>query len=101
MKIRVTCYAGYRAEETPKCFWLGERQIEIVEILDRWTGPNRRYFKVADSDQSLYILQHDLVAWSWQITFFQDANCRKAFENRPDDMIDEPFRNRNKDFSIH
>lgn len=101
MKIRVTCHAGYRGEETPKCFWLGERQIEIVEILDRWTGPDYRYFKVADAEQSLYILQHDPVAWSWQITFFQDACCRAAFENSPDGFIDEQFRNRNKDFSIH
>jgi hypothetical protein len=101
MKIRVTCHAGYRGEEAPKCFWLGERQIDIVEILDRWSGPDHRYFKVTDADQSLFILQHDPVAGSWQITFFQDACCRTPFENSPDDFIDEQFKNRNKDFSIH
>ncbi|MFH0726434.1 MAG: hypothetical protein V2B19_08825 [Pseudomonadota bacterium] len=101
MKIRVTCHAGYRGEETPRCFWLGERRIDIVEILDRWAGPDYRYFKVKDADQSLYILQHDPVAWSWRITFFQDADCRKVFEDSPEESIDEQFRNRNKDFSIH
>lgn len=101
MKIRVTCHAGYRGEEAPRCFWLGKRQIDIVEILDRWTGPDHRYFKVTDADRCLYILQHDPSAWSWQITFFQDADCRKACENNSDGLIDEPFRNPNKDFSIH
>ncbi len=35
MKVRVVCYEGYRAEETPRAFLLGERRIEVVRILVR------------------------------------------------------------------
>lgn len=79
MNIRVSCYAGYRGEETPKRFWLGSRKIELVNILDRWRGPDHRYFKVVGDDRSLYILRHDSVAWKWEITFFRN----EAVINRP------------------
>jgi hypothetical protein len=36
MKVRVVCYEGYRAEETPRAFLFGERRVEVVRILDRW-----------------------------------------------------------------
>jgi len=35
LAIRVECYAGYRGEETPVRFYLGERKIEVVEVIDR------------------------------------------------------------------
>lgn len=28
MKVRVVCYEGYKAEETPRAFHLGERRVE-------------------------------------------------------------------------
>ncbi len=34
MQISVECYSGYRGEEEPRAFWLGERRIEVVELLD-------------------------------------------------------------------
>ena len=30
LKVRVVCYDGYKAEETPRAFLLGERRIEVV-----------------------------------------------------------------------
>src|SRR3970282_2185388 len=39
MKIRVECYAGYRGEEEPRAFTLGERRMEVRAILDRWLAP--------------------------------------------------------------
>jgi hypothetical protein len=36
LTIRVECcYAGYRGEETPRRF-LGDKSIEIEEVIDRW-----------------------------------------------------------------
>jgi len=35
-QVRVICYQGYRGEETPRRFYLGERQVEVAEIVDRW-----------------------------------------------------------------
>ena len=48
--IHVECHAGYRGEETPRRFFLGERTIEVADILDRWLGPVHRYFKVRGDD---------------------------------------------------
>jgi hypothetical protein len=50
MRIRVECYAGYRGEETPRRFFLGERAVEVREVVDRWLAPDHRYFKVRGSD---------------------------------------------------
>lgn len=33
--IRVECYAGAKADETPRRFTLEERTVEVGEVLDR------------------------------------------------------------------
>jgi hypothetical protein len=68
--IRVECYSGYRGEETPRRFWLGQRCIEVCRVMDRWLAPEHRYFKVLGDDGGLYILRHDPYAYSWDMTFF-------------------------------
>lgn len=69
-RLRVECYAGYRGEETPRCFYLAQRRVEIAQILDRWLGPDHRYFKVADAEGNCYILRHDEKRSCWELTFF-------------------------------
>jgi hypothetical protein len=59
MAIRVECYAGYRGEQEPRAFWLGDRRLEALEILDRWVGPDYRYFRIKAGDGSTYILRHE------------------------------------------
>ncbi len=71
--IRVECYAGHRGEETPRRFWLGERLVEVVDVLDRWLAPDHRYFKVKGSDGDVYILRHDPQADCWQMTMFRSG----------------------------
>lgn len=68
--MRVDCYAGHRGEETPRRFFLGERRIEVDEVVDRWFGPDHRYFKVRGDDGATYILRHDTVAGEWDLTMF-------------------------------
>ena len=46
MKIAVQCQAGYRGEEEPRAFVLGETRFPVLEVLDRWIAPDHRYFKV-------------------------------------------------------
>ena len=58
--ITVECYAGYRAEEEPRAFTLGERRFEVVAILDRWLSPDHRYFKIKADDGNTYILRQSL-----------------------------------------
>ena len=58
MNIRVECYAGYRADEVPQRFFIGEKAIDIVDVLDRWLDPGHHYFKVRGDDQGIYINQY-------------------------------------------
>ena len=59
LAVRVDCYAGHRGEETPRRFCLGDRWIEVVELVDQWLAPDHRYFKVTGDDRGTYILRHD------------------------------------------
>lgn len=71
-RVRVECYAGHRGEQEPRRFVLGrgERPITVVNILDRWIGPDHRYFKLTGDDGALYILRHDETVDTWEMTFY-------------------------------
>jgi hypothetical protein len=69
--VRVECYAGYRDEETPRRFFIGERKVEVVEVIDRWLAADHRYFKVAGDDGDRYVLRHDTAQDSWEMTIFE------------------------------
>ena len=58
MRLRVKCYAGYKAEQQPQCFFLGERRFEVCEVLDQWYGPDDFYVRVRADDGNIYILRH-------------------------------------------
>ncbi|MGQ0543995.1 MAG: hypothetical protein ACT4P3_01505 [Betaproteobacteria bacterium] len=67
MKIRVECHAGYRDEEGPRAFTLGERRFEVLEVLDRWLEPSHRYFKVRVDDERRFIVRHDVRSGEWEL----------------------------------
>jgi len=73
MTIRVECYAGYRGEQEPRAFWLGERRLEALEILDRWLAPDHRYFKVKADDGNLYVLRYDQARGEWDLGAYTRA----------------------------
>jgi hypothetical protein len=69
--VDVECHAGYRGEETPRRFRPGERQIEIAQVVDSWLAPDHRYFKVQDTEGSLYILRNDVASDRWELTLYR------------------------------
>lgn len=71
--VQVECYAGYRAEETPRRFYLGERCIEVAEVIDRWLDPAHRYFKLRGDDDGIYILRHSLEEDIWELILFDSG----------------------------
>jgi hypothetical protein len=71
ISIRVECYAGHRADVEPRRFFLGERLVEVAEVLDRWLAPDHRYFKVRARDGAVYILRHDTTADSWELWMYE------------------------------
>ena len=78
-QIRVSCYCGYRGEETPRRFYLSEHPIEIAEVVDRWLAPDHRYFKVRCNVGDLYILRHDIVTDCWELTMFESREIPPGY----------------------
>jgi hypothetical protein len=70
MAIRVESHAGYRGEQEPRAFWLGERRLEVLEIVDRWIGPEQRWFKARADDGDLYILRYEEMPDAWEMAAF-------------------------------
>jgi hypothetical protein len=71
--LRVECYAGHRAEESPRRFFIGTRAIEVIEIIDRWLDPAHSYFKVRGDDGGIYILRYDPDSDTWEMTLFDSG----------------------------
>lgn len=69
--VLVECYAGHRSEETPRAITLGDRRIEVAEVVDRWLAPDHRYFKLTDAGGDTYIVRHDVIHDCWELTMFQ------------------------------
>ncbi len=72
--IQVECYAGAKADETPRRFVWEGRLIEVGEVLDLWhqvqnlpEWPRANYFKVRGQDHHDYLLKHDLESDEWYL----------------------------------
>ena len=59
MRLRVECYSGYKADERPRGFYLGERRYQVEEVLDQWYSPEETYFRVRADDGDIYILRRN------------------------------------------
>ncbi|MDJ0722658.1 MAG: hypothetical protein QNJ04_13570 [Desulfobacterales bacterium] len=73
MQIDVVCYAGYRGEETPRRFRLGDRYRDVTEVLDRWLAPDHRYFKLKTDDSGVWILRHDTIREFWELVSYRQG----------------------------
>ncbi len=72
VQVKVECHPGYKADESPVCFYLGEVRFDIIEITDRWyqgdTNPDfpaADYFKVLTFDDNQHILKHEIKTDRW------------------------------------
>lgn len=70
--IKVECYAGYKADETPRRVFINEQWIEVCDVLDRWhqgkphpEWPLADYFKVLCENNKIYLIKHDLESDEW------------------------------------
>jgi len=71
MVVRVEAYSGYKADERPLRFQLGERWLGVVEVLDRWYDPDATYFKVRAEDGDTYILRHAEGSELWTLEAYR------------------------------
>ena len=73
MAIRAECYAGYRGEQEPLAFWLGERRLTVRDVVDRWVAPEQRWFAVDANDGNVYVPRHDEMSGEWEIVAYARA----------------------------
>jgi hypothetical protein len=73
MLVHVECYAGHRAEETPRRLSFDGRSVELLAVLDCWLGIDHRYFKMLGQDGATYLLRHDASSGRWELTMYAAA----------------------------
>lgn len=71
LSVGVECYAGHRGEQTPRTLTLGDRRIDVAEVVDAWLAPEYRYFKLRDDDGNTYLVRHDERSNTWELTMFR------------------------------
>ncbi len=72
--IRVSCYEGYKANESPRSFEWAGKTIRITKIIDRWYDGSldgrsdvSDYFKVQADDGSTYIIRYNRLFDNWAV----------------------------------
>ena len=69
--IEVVTYSGYRGDEVPRLFFLHEKRIEIVEILDTLIEEDfaskvrKRFFKVKGNDGNTHQIYYNEKTLEW------------------------------------
>ncbi len=71
LSVGVECYAGHRGEQTPRVLLLGDRRIDVIEVVDAWLGPDHRYFKLRGANGDTYLVRHDEQSDTWELTMFR------------------------------
>jgi hypothetical protein len=67
VKIRVKTYSGHKADERPTSFFLGSRELAVVELVDRYYDPHEDIFKVKAEDGGVYLIGHDRQDDGWRL----------------------------------
>ena len=71
MLLKVACYSGYKGEERPVHFWLGDTCLEVETIEDRWYSPGATYFRVRVEDGDRYVLRHEEAQDVWSLVGYR------------------------------
>jgi len=75
LHLKVDCYSGYKADERPLRFSLGDKPggqvFEVKEVLDQWYGVGYECFKVLADDGNFYVLRHRQVEDNWVLDSFR------------------------------
>ena len=65
--IQVRCYSGYKVDERPLSFRIGEEDRSVENVIDQWCGEDHMYFKVLADDHKVYLLRLDREEGSWSL----------------------------------
>jgi hypothetical protein len=79
MKVDVVCCSGYKGDQRPVRFRLGDQDHFVEAVLDQWYGPDDVFFKVQAEDGNIYILRHPASEpdGGWSLESFRDMKRGK------------------------
>jgi hypothetical protein len=60
----------------PRRLHFGGHQVDVLETLDQWHGPDYRYIKARATDGGLYILRFDEPQAECELTMFKSARAQ-------------------------
>jgi hypothetical protein len=60
----------------PRRLHFGGHQVDVLETLDQWYGPDYRYIKARGTDGGLYILRFDEPQAEWELTMYKSARAQ-------------------------
>ncbi len=72
-ELKVECHSGYKGDQYPQRFRLGERVLEVEFVEDQWYSPSSQYFRVQASDGNVYVLCHDQERDTWALDAFRSC----------------------------
>jgi len=67
VEIIVKTYSGHKADERPTSFFLGRKELSVLEVVDRYYDPDEDIFKVTAEDGGTYLLGHDRRDDTWKL----------------------------------
>jgi hypothetical protein len=76
MRIHVEQHADHRGMPMPSRLHFGGHQVDVLEELDQWYGPDYRYIKVRGHDGGVYILCFDELHAEWALTMYTSARAQ-------------------------
>ena len=65
--LKVIAYSGYKANERPLRLILGDKDLEIRRVIDRWVGEDHDYFKCLADDGKVYLLKWHRIHDQWHL----------------------------------
>ncbi|MEE8184891.1 MAG: hypothetical protein V3T96_00640 [Thermodesulfobacteriota bacterium] len=65
--IKVDAYSGFKANERPRCFTLGNRTLKVKEIVARWYSEDHEYFRLRADDSKLYTIRYYRDTDDWEM----------------------------------
>jgi hypothetical protein len=74
MQVMVECFLGHHDEEEPYAFFLGNRQVVVDRIIDRWPSQRYCYFKAEAEGGDIYILRNEKLSGQWSLILFQSRH---------------------------
>jgi hypothetical protein len=67
MKVRVESYSGYKPNERPIRFWIGNTVLLVESIEDQWFGIGATHFRVRANDGKTHILSYSPNEDAWNL----------------------------------